>query len=438
MRFIFSVMYLFIPLSAALAAEPSALPAPSAESALSGERSGDFERRLQRLESGAVPAPADPSQATADALNPAISLVLNGRLSALSEDPATYALPGFALGPDVGPGERGFSLGESELWFSANIDPNLYGSLTLALAPAGRATEVDLEEAYLQTLTLPYGLTFKAGRFNSRIGYLNEFHPHADDFADRPLPYRALFANSAGDEGVYADDGAQLRWLAPTDFFLELGAELFRGESFPAGGAANHGKGASTLFVHIGGDAGPSHAWRAGVSRLRAEARARATGAEAAPDLFTGTSSVNGVDFVWKWAPQGNPAITNFKLQAEYFTRDEDGEFDPASSGVPFPYSGEQRGWYAQAVYQFMPRWRMGLRFDRLNASAVDAALAGTVLDNRGHAPQRASAMLDFSGSEFSRLRFQYNRDESRADARDNQWTLQYIVSLGAHGAHAF
>lgn len=424
MRFWFCLFCFAAPLSVALSAHPS-------------ERSDDFEQRLQRLESGAVPAEASASKLTPNAFNPEISLVLNGRLSALSEDPATYSLPGFALGPDVGPGERGFSLGESELWFSANIDPNLYGSLTLALAPAGRATEVDLEEAFLQTLTLPYGLTFKAGRFNSRIGYLNEFHPHADDFADRPLPYRALFANSAGDEGVYADDGAQLRWLAPTDFFLEFGAELFRGESFPAGGAANRGKGASTLFVHIGGDAGPSHAWRAGVSRLQAEAKARATGAEAAPDLFTGTSSVNGVDFVWKWAPQGNAQERHFKFQAEYFMREEDGEFDPASSGFPLPYAGQQRGWYAQAVYRFMPRWRMGLRYDRLSASVVDGALAGTVLDNRGHDPQRASAMLDFSSSEFSRLRLQYNRDESRANV-DNQWILQYIVSLGAHGAHAF
>jgi hypothetical protein len=68
----------------------------------------------------------------------------------------------------------------------------------------------------------------------------------------------------------------------------------------------------------------------------------------------------------------------------------------------------------------------------------VDVALAGTALDKRGHDPQRVSAMLDFSSSEFSRLRLQYNRDASRANAGDNQWFLQYILSLGAHGAHAF
>jgi len=46
--------------------------------------------------------------------------------------------------------------------------------------------------------------------------------------------------------------------------------------------------------------------------------------------------------------------------------------------------------------------------------------------------------MLDWSPSEFSRLRLQFARDHSRQDATDNQVLLQYIMSLGAHGAHKF
>jgi hypothetical protein len=85
-----------------------------------------------------------------------------------------------------------------------------------------------------------------------------------------------------------------------------------------------------------------------------------------------------------------------------------------------------------------MPRWRAGLRTDRLKADAVGAALAGTVLDDQGHDSRRTSAMIDFSNSEFSRLRFQVNKDESRLAQKDTQWYLQYIMSLGAHGAHSF
>lgn len=416
-----------------VAAEPAAKPDPQ-------QRLQELDERVRQLEAERVARAVDKDgmRTTSNAFNPAISVVLNARNAAFERDPTTYALPGFALGPDIGPGERGLSLGETELVFDANIDPNFYGSLTLALAPAGRETEVDLEEGYIQTLALPRGFILKAGRFNSGIGYLNQFHPHADDFADRPLPYRAMLANSAGDEGVYADDGVQLRWVAPTEFFLELGAELLRGQSFPAGGAAHRGQGAYTAFMRVGGDIGANHAWRLGVSHLNADAENRATGDETTPDLFTGSSAMNGVDFIWKWAPDGNPKQTNFKFQTEYFTRDEDGMFVPASSGTPLAYSGKQKGWYAQAVYQFMPRWRVGLRTDRLKADAVNAALAGTVLDNQGHDPKRTSTMVDFSNSEFSRLRFQVNKDESRLNQKDTQWYLQYIMSLGAHGAHAF
>jgi hypothetical protein len=46
--------------------------------------------------------------------------------------------------------------------------------------------------------------------------------------------------------------------------------------------------------------------------------------------------------------------------------------------------------------------------------------------------------MVDWSPSEFSRVRLQYAQDKARSDATDNQVFLQYIVSLGAHGAHKF
>jgi hypothetical protein len=62
------------------------------------------------------------------------------------------------------------------------------------------------------------------GRFASQIGYLNEQHPHADDFVERPLLYRAFFG------GHWFDDGLRLNWTAPTPFFLGLGVEVFRGK----------------------------------------------------------------------------------------------------------------------------------------------------------------------------------------------------------------
>jgi hypothetical protein len=46
--------------------------------------------------------------------------------------------------------------------------------------------------------------------------------------------------------------------------------------------------------------------------------------------------------------------------------------------------------------------------------------------------------MVDWSPSEFSRIRLQYARDEARLGETDNQLWIQYIMSLGAHGAHKF
>lgn len=378
--------------------------------------------------------PAAPARASS---NPDISLILNGRYAAFSQPVSGYQLPGFAISPEAGPGKEGFSLGESEILLSSIIDPDFRGVAALSLKDEDGSTKVDLEEAYFETRALPYGFTIRGGRFNSRIGYLNGFHRHADDFADRPLPYRAMLANRDGDFGVYADDGIQVRWLAPTDLYLELGAELFNGTSFPAGGAARSGKGTNTLFAHVGGDAGASHAWRAGVSRLDANAEGRQTGEPSNIDSFTGGSQVTILDFVWKWAPDRNPRQRNLKLQAEFFKREEIGTFTPGGGGAT-AYNGQQKGWYAQGIYQFMPRWRAGLRFDRLEAGAVNAALAGTALDAQGHRPERRSAMVDFSNSEFSRLRLQFNRDNSRPGTTDRQWFIQYITSIGAHGAHAF
>ncbi|MEW8551386.1 MAG: hypothetical protein AB2533_13115, partial [Candidatus Thiodiazotropha endolucinida] len=241
----------------------------------------------------------------------------------------------------------------------------------------------------------------------------------------------------------------QVSWVAPTDIYLQLGGELLRGERFPAGGASNDGKGAGTLFAKIGGDIGESHAWQLGLSHWRAEVEDRTSGghhhegeAEEVP-TYSGDSDVTGIDFVWKWAPLGNASQRNFKLQGEYFIRDEDGDVimdDGSESPESTTYDGEQEGWYLQGIYQFMPRWRVGLRYDRLesdNKGSDEEVLAEAGLDNEGHKPERITLMGDYSHSEFSRLRLQYARDDSYEDS-DDIVMLQFVMSLGPHGAHRF
>jgi hypothetical protein len=73
-----------------------------------------------------------------------------------------------------------------------------------------------------------------------------------------------------------------------------------------------------------------------------------------------------------------------------------------------------------------------------MNAPGVPAGLVGSALDSAGHDPDTISIMGDWTNSEFGRLRLQYNREELSSGTDDNQFVLQYIMSFGAHGAHAY
>lgn len=372
--------------------------------------------------------------------NPDISLIIDGRYASYSNT-TDYALPGFMLGGEAGRGEQGLHLGHNELIISGDIDDLFFGKLTTAIADHEGETEIELEEAFIETRGLGAGFTIKAGRFFSELGYLNSHHAHTWDFADAPLIYRGLFGNQI------KDDGVSVSWLAPTDLYLKLGAEVLRGGLYPAGGASKGGVGAHTLYMKLGGDVGASHSWQFGVSHWQASITDKQAGVHdhagvAEIPTFAGDSKVHAIDFVWKWAPQGNSREQNFKLQAEYFQREEDGNIELVNSSPleTSTYTGKQRGWYLQGVYQFMPRWRVGLRYDALtsdNNGSDTAVLDEAGLISNGHEPRRSTLMVDYSRSEYSRLRLQLARDESYADA-DNILTLQYVMSLGAHGAHKF
>ena len=101
-------------------------------------------------------------------------------------------------------------------------------------------------------------------------------------------------------------------------------------------------------------------------------------------------------------------------------------------------YDTRQSGWYAQGVYQFTPEWRAGLRYDQLDSGRQNLGANALNLTVQDYRPKRATAMVDYSWSEFSRVRLQYAQDKSMAGITDNQWIVQYIMSLGAHGVHKF
>lgn len=419
------------------------------------EMKSSYEARIQALEQRlkdaearaaaaatppALPPLPSPSPASSiAAFNPAVSVVLQGSYANLSSDPAKSALAGFLPAAEAGPGKRGFSLGESELALFANVDDKFSGNLIASLSPDDK---VSVEEAYGIWMTAPDGMVPKFGRFFSGLGYLNEQHQHAWDFFDAPLAYQALLG------GQFANDGVQVKWVAPIEQYLELGAEAGSAESFPGTAVNRNGAGSVTAFAHTGGDIGESHSWRAGLSYLRTHADSRqgtlaGVAANDAGLAFTGKSDIAVADFTWKWAPNGNPHDRNFKLQGEYLWRKERGDltYDAANAlGLrsTSAYSSRQGGWYLQGAYQWRPLWRVGARYDQLDPGSADYAANAPFFDATDFRPKRYTLMVDYTPSEFSRWRVQVAQAHPRPGTTDNELFVQYILSLGAHGAHKY
>ncbi len=395
-------------------------------------RLNEIEERVAAEEVAALEAPVQSGGAASSGniFNPKIGIVFNGRFTSFSNEPSDYSIAGSPLGGETGVGPEGFGLGETEVNFSSNVSDLFYASTTIAIDAGDDGVEVDLEAAFIQTISLPAGATLKAGRFFAALGYLNENHEHTDNFADRPLPYQAFLASQ------YNDDGIQLAFVLPTDLYMQVGAGAFRGADFPAGGADNDGTGAYTGFFRLGGDVGFSNSWRLGFSVLHADAAGRETGEEGAPPAelldFSGNTDLLIADFKYQWSPNGNIVERYFVLQGEFMKRYQDGSFN----GIP--YRGRDSGFYLEGVYKYRRGLRVGYRYSQLfPEDSLPLGLLGTDLDAAGINPWNHSFMLDWAHNEFSLIRLQYSRERSQL-IRDNRFYIQFIMSIGAHAAHTF
>lgn len=356
--------------------------------------------------------------------NPNISLVLNtfAYASNLSQKELELRnIPGYT---NAGiENRKGFNLEAAELFLFAPVDPyfNLYATIPVTENGA------ELEEAYFVTTSLPYGLQLKGGKFKSGFGRINSQHPHAWDFVDIPLAYKAF----SGPEGI-TEKGAQLTYLPPLPFYTLLGAEILQGENdILFGSDAKPGPHAYTLFAKASFDLTDNSTILFGPSIMTGKTK---TDSVADDTEFRGTSTLYGLEFTYKWKPSKTQSLT---LQSEYLYRRQNGDLEDMFALTTDPLKRAQDGLYFQTVYQH-DRWRVGARYDVLSFFKDDYVLAGTNQDF-GKKPWRASGMLEFNPTEFSRIRLQYNHDKSARDGKTNQELfLQFVFGIGAHGAHLF
>lgn len=329
----------------------------------------------------------------------------------------------------LGDRDKGLGLGHSDINLSGPLGQGLQAQVTAVGHTRERKLELELEEAWVQTRTLPAGLQMRAGRFASQVGYLNEQHPHTDDFIQRPLLHRAFLG------GHWTDDGVRVNWTAPTDLYLRLGLEAFRGRSLVEESPSNARPGAIVLSSRVGGDWGLSQSWQAGLSVMhnRREAAVESGHDEGHAEdpahghaaTFTGRRMWLG-EIAWKWAPQGNNQQEQVRVSYEH----------AVISGLG-PLSGpgdRHRASYLSAVWRFAPAWETGVRADLLRVRQLHE---GAFEDGR---LREAALMLAYKPSHAQTLRLQVTRQQDRGGfaAASHAVQIQYILTLGAHAAHAF
>ncbi|MFH4796828.1 hypothetical protein WL058_06560 [Vibrio alginolyticus] len=334
--------------------------------------------------------------------------------------------------------EEGFGLGHTELNFSSNIDDKFYGALTAVLESHGDETELELEEAFIETLALPYGVNVRAGRFLSDFGYLNNQHMHTDSFVERPIAYRTFLGSH------YYDDGVRANIVLPTDLYVKFGVEALSGSKMSSVEDSSE-VGVYTTTLKLGSDFSESSSWQFGLSYLRNENgkvkefedHDHGHEEEHEHDHHHGAAvtgaNLYGADFVWKWAPDGNYKYSNFTLSAEYMQLD---------GVVDSKYKNDAESpdnlsaYYVSGVYRFNPSWSTGLRYGE--AESYDGHAHGDHMHFTELNDKEMDAMIAWDSSHFGTIRAQYTRIDNQDSETDNVFTLQYVMTFGAHGAHAF
>ncbi len=377
-----------------------------------------------------------------------ISLVADVAAGWSSEDDQSLST---LQGGDHDPRKRGFTLQAAELGLAGAVDPYFYAQANIAykIDPLVGDTGVELEEAFAQTTSLPYGLQIKAGQYLTEFGIANPTHPHTWDWMDQPVINSRVF----GGDGMRGP-GARVGWLTPLPWYSNLiaGVQDPNGEtmvSFMANDAVFAERaigGRPFVSDHVSGvdQLAYSVRWE-NFFELSKTITLKAGLSGAFGPNPTGENvgtRIYGADFKLKWRPENNERGWPFIIwQTEAIARDYDAAqfIDPVNPVNDLPAATlHDWGLYTQLLYGFHLDWAAGLRLDIAGGS-------GDSVGGRDHDPfrddrVRVSPLLVWDLSEFSRLRLQYNHDWAdhlSSDHADSIY-LGLEVLFGAHPAHSY
>jgi len=333
---------------------------------------------------------------------PDIGLILNSSIVSRNIDNQAYpeyGTPGYIL-----PGEaelpynkdRGFNFNYAEVSMYSAVDPYFDAFAIFHM----EADSFEIDEGYVTTRDLDYGLRVKAGKFKSAIGRYNELHQHAWDFSEQTL----LYSNFFGPEGL-SDPGVQLQWVAPTSTYLMVGVEAMQGTNEQSFGYEK-GNSLYNTYVKTSLDLSDDTSVLAGVSFMHGK------------NTFDGDTNIYAADLT---VQEQLSSYSSLAWQSEYMYRDmaEDS------------FHKRQDAMYSQLVYTHNQNYAGGVRFDALMKNNAGDAYANMY-----------TAMIEYKPFEFSRLRLEYSVDESKyfdgQQKNVQQLMLELNVAVGAHSAHNF
>jgi len=360
----------------------------------------DLEQRVSKLEGA-------PAKAALNSFNPAIGMALD---TAFRDDND----------------KASFLFRAAELNIEAPVDPFLkaWGVIT------GSNSGVDVEEAALETTSLPYNLTVRGGRLFANYGRLAHFHDHELPVIDRP---RSLDTYIGGETQA---DGLEVQWLVPAPFYLNATAGMY--DKMGANNARQNNQGARPLdsFTYLGRlntyadltdsqnvELGVDTAW---TPKRKVNDTAGANGATTGIVTQNDTwRTLTGVDMTYRYQPPSGGLYRGVIWGTEVMQNDER-RFDPTTS-LPSP----RRPSYAGFSYVEI---KSGLQL----RGGVMADLTEDQ-DIRGKLTSTYTGFLTYDVSEFQRLRLTYAEAITNVAGapRDHVVGLQWTGVIGHH-VHGF
>lgn len=385
----------------------------------------------------ALSVPANPPAGASQGLGggSAIQLGLSGLFAGGGSSVDNAAMQNLQAGGHD-PNRNGFTVQNVELTIGAAVDPYFDAQANIIfLIDADGETVVELEEAYLTTRALPYGLQVRVGQFYTEFGRQNKLHPHSWSFVDQPVVLSRFFGPDS-----LRSQGARVSWLMPTNWYSELyfGLQNASGETVTSFlGVPGEEVGGHVLTERSArnfSDLLYSGRWMNGIDlsdNISANLGVSVLFGPNSTGADTNTRII-GTDLYVKWQPartqKGFPFLS---WHTEILQR----RYEAGDTGTPGSETLKDWGLFSQALWGFKPGWVAGLRWEYASANG-DTAF-DPLRDNR----KRLSPNLTWYPTEYSKLRLQYNRDWFQhlpgTPTADSLW-LQVEFSLGSHTAHVF